>query len=53
MDADNQCTKHSQKQKWSALCKSVKKNEVAGKREMRVQFKLVDPYPEEGMAYDY
>ena len=28
---------------WLALCKSLKMKEVAGKREMRVQLKLVDP----------
>ena len=32
---------------WLALCKSLKIKEVAGKREMRVQLKLVDPDSEE------
>ena len=32
---------------WLTLCKSLKIKEVAGKREMRVQLKLVDPDSEE------
>ena len=32
---------------WLALCKSLKIKEVAGKREMRVQLKFVDPDSEE------
>ena len=37
---------------WLALCKSLKMKEVAGKREMRVQLKLVDPDSEEAKAYE-
>ena len=37
---------------WLALCKSLKMKEVAGKREMRVQLKLVDPASEEAKAYE-
>lgn len=37
---------------WLALCKSLKMKEVAGKREMRVQMKLVDPDSEEARKYD-
>ena len=32
---------------WLALCKSLKMNEIAGRKEMRVQMKLVDPDSEE------
>ena len=37
---------------WLALCKSLKIKEVAGKREIRVQLKLVDPDSEEAKVYD-
>jgi len=37
---------------WLALCKSLKIKEVAGKREMRVQLKLVDPDSKEAKVYD-
>ena len=35
---------------WLALCKSLKMKEIAGRREMRVQMKLVDPDSEEAKA---
>ena len=38
---------------WLPLCASMKMEEVAGKREMRVQLKLVDPESEEAKAYDF
>ena len=37
---------------WLALCKSLKMKEIGGKREMRVQMKLVDPDSEEAKKYD-
>ena len=37
---------------WMVLTKSLKVKEVAGKREMRVQMKLVDPDSEEAKMYD-
>ena len=37
---------------WLVLTKSLKMKEVAGKREMQVQFKLVDPDSEEAKMYD-
>ena len=38
---------------WLPLCASLKMEEVAGKREMRVQLKLVDPESEEAKVYDF
>ena len=38
---------------WLALCKSLKIKEVAGKREMRVHLKLVDPDSKEAKVYDF
>ena len=38
---------------WLPLCASLKMKEVDGKREMRVQLKLVDPESEEAKAYDF
>jgi hypothetical protein len=38
---------------WLALCKSLKMKEFGGKREMRVQMKLVDPDSEEAKKYDF
>ena len=38
---------------WLPLCASLKVKEVDGKREMRVQLKLVDPESEEAKAYDF
>ena len=37
---------------WLALCKSLKIDEVAGKREIRVQMKIVDPDSAEAKKYD-
>ena len=38
---------------WLPLCKSFKMKELLGKREMRVQLKLVDPDSEEAKMYDF
>ena len=38
---------------WLTLCKSLKMKEVGGRREMRVQMKLVDPDSEEAKKYDF
>ena len=38
---------------WMVLAKSLKRKEVAGKREMWVQLKLVDPDSEEAKMYDF
>ena len=38
---------------WLALCKSLKMKEVGGRREMRVQMKLVDPDSDESKKYDF
>ena len=37
---------------WTVLTKSLKMKEIDGKREMRVQLKLVDPDSEEAKKYD-
>ena len=37
---------------WLALCKTLMVKEIAGKREMRVKLKLVDPDSEEAKKYD-
>ncbi|MBQ3289107.1 MAG: hypothetical protein IJH50_06820 [Kiritimatiellae bacterium] len=38
---------------WLAFCKSLEMKEVAGKREMWVQLKLVDPDSKEAKMYDF
>ena len=38
---------------WMVLTKSLKMKEIDGKREMRVQLKLVDPDSEEAKMYDF
>ena len=37
---------------WMVLTKSLKMKDIDGKREMRVQLKLVDPDSEEAKKYD-
>ena len=37
---------------WLPLCKSLEVKKVAGKRNLRVQMKLVDPDSEEAKMYD-
>lgn len=38
---------------WMVLTKSLKMKEIDGKREMRVQLKLVDPDSDEAKKYDF